>query len=250
MLIDYAKLSLPGNRQENQDRVDVFALPEAVLLVVVDGMGGHAEGARAAEVTVATLRDCFSAQAGRVLDPQGFLTLSLAHAHTRVVELGEGVAVDHKPRATCAVCLVQDAAAYWAHVGDSRIYLLRSGTVHERTRDHSHVELLLREGLIAECEMKSHPMRNFVECCLGGDAPLPNMSVTSRKRLSSGDLLLLCTDGLWSGLEDPEIGELSADPTTSLESALGELAEKAVSRNNPHSDNTSAAALRWRAEEG
>ena len=125
-----------------------------------------------------------------VLDPQGFLTLSLARAHDRVVRLGDGVALDHKPRATCAACLVQDGGSYWAHVGDSRVYQLRAGTVRERTRDHSHVELLLREGLIAESEMRGHPMRNFVECCIGGDVPLPDMSITARKLLSPGDVLL------------------------------------------------------------
>ncbi len=140
-----------------------------------------------------------------VFDPQGFLTLSLARAHDRVVKLGDGVALDHKPRATCAVCLVQDGGAYWAHVGDSRIYQLRGGRIHARTRDHSHVELLLREGLIAESEMRSHPMRNFVECCLGGDVPLPDMSVTARNKLEPGDVLLVCTDGLWSGLEDDDL---------------------------------------------
>jgi PPM family protein phosphatase len=242
--IDYAKLSLPGNRQENQDKVDVFSYGSAALLVVVDGMGGHAEGARAAEVTVATLRDCFAGETRPVLDPQGFLTLALAQAHARVVELGHGVAMDHKPRATCAVCLVQDRASFWAHVGDSRIYQLRGGGVQERTRDHSHVELLLREGLIAEGEARSHPMRNFVECCLGGDTPLPNMSITARKRLEQGDVLMVCTDGLWTGVEDAEIASLS-DGESALSSAVDALARQAVSHNAPHSDNTSLAALRW-----
>ncbi|HEU4619078.1 MAG TPA: protein phosphatase 2C domain-containing protein [Gammaproteobacteria bacterium] len=246
MQFDHAKVSLAGNRQENQDRVEIFAFPEAALLVVVDGMGGHAEGAKAAEVTVSTLRECFTEQGRPVLDPQGFLTISLAQAHARVVALGDGVALDFKPRATCAVCLVQDAAAYWAHVGDSRIYQLREGAVRERTRDHSHVELLLREGLIAEREMKSHPMRNFVECCLGGDTPLPNMSITAPKRLKAGDVLLACTDGLWTGVDDGEIAQISADGALPLDAALRDLADTAVGRNNPHSDNTTAAALRWR----
>ncbi len=248
MQFDYAKLSLPGNRQENQDRVEVFAFAEAALLVAVDGMGGHAEGARAAEVTIATLKECFNEQGRPVLDPQGFLTLALAQAHARVVELGEGVPMDHRPRATCAVCLVQDASAYWAHVGDSRIYLLRDGAVVERTRDHSHVELLLREGLIGEGELKSHPMRNFVECCLGGDNPLPNMSVTARKRLRGGDTLLVCTDGLWSGVDDGQIGALSATGGPGLGTLLAALVDAAVASNSPHSDNTSAAALRWETQ--
>jgi serine/threonine protein phosphatase PrpC len=243
--VDYASLSLAGNRAENQDRVDIVAHNDAFLMVVVDGMGGHAHGARAAEVTVSTLKECFSETSMPVFDPQGFLTLALARAHDRVVKLGDGVALDHKPRATCAVCLVQDAGSFWAHVGDSRVYQMRGGAVRERTRDHSHVELLLREGLIAEHEMRGHPMRNFVECCLGGDVPLPDMSVTARKKLAPGDMLLVCTDGLWAGLEDADIGELSRDDKEPLSRTLRSLAERAVARNSPYSDNTSAAAVRW-----
>jgi serine/threonine protein phosphatase PrpC len=183
-----------------------------------------------------------------VFDPQGFLTLSLARAHDRVVKLGDGVALDHKPRATCAVCLVQDAGSFWAHVGDSRIYQLRNGQILARTRDHSHVELLLREGLIAESEIRGHPMRNFVECCLGGDAPLPDMSVTARNRLEPGDILLACTDGLWSGLEDADVAELGRDATVPLDRAVRALAERAVAKNSPYSDNTSVTAVRWRGE--
>jgi serine/threonine protein phosphatase PrpC len=238
---------LPGNRSENQDRVDIVAHAEAVLMTVVDGMGGHAHGARAAEVTVSTLRECFGEVSVPVLDPQGFLTLALARAHDRVVKLGDGVALDHKPRATCAVCLVQDGVAFWAHVGDSRIYQLRGGKVVTRTRDHSHVELLLREGLIAESEMRGHPMRNFVECCLGGDSPLPDMSVTSRFRLAANDVLIACTDGFWSGLEDADIAEISNDGVEQFERAVRTLAERAVARNSPYSDNTSVTAVRWRA---
>lgn len=245
MRIDYAKLTLPGNRAENQDRVDVFAGRDAALMVVVDGMGGHAHGARAAEVTVATLKECFGEMALPIFDPQGFLTLALARAHDRVVKLGDGVPLDHKPRATCATCLVQDGGSYWAHVGDSRIYQLRDGRIAARTRDHSHVELLLREGLIAESEMRGHPMRNFVECCLGGDAPLPDMSVTARRALAPGDVLVACTDGFWSGLQDDDLGGLGANGGGSLDAAVRALAERAVARNAPYSDNTSAAAVRW-----
>jgi PPM family protein phosphatase len=242
---DYARLSLAGNRSENQDRVDVFASDAALLMVVVDGMGGHAHGARAAEVTVATLKECFAEMSLPVFDPQGFLTLALARAHDRVVKLGDGVALDQKPRATCAVCLVQDSGSFWAHCGDSRIYQLRAGAIATRTRDHSHVELLLREGLIAEGEMRGHPMRNFVECCLGGDAPLPDMSVTARRPLASGDVLLACTDGLWSGVDDEDIARLSLDGREPLERSLKTLADRAVARNSPYSDNTSVAAARW-----
>ena len=245
MQVDYAELSLVGHRQENQDRVSIIAEPDSLLMAVVDGMGGHSEGERAAEVTVETLREAFHENSRPIFDPQGFLTLALGRAHDAVVALGQDHALDHRPRATCAVCLVQDQGTYWAHIGDSRIYLLRYGRVLSRTRDHSHVELLLREGLITEEEIKDHPMRNFVECCLGGEAALPDMSITAKKGLQEGDILLICTDGLWSGLEDEDIGDLTKDAKRPLEQALKDLGERAVDSNAPYSDNTTAAALRW-----
>lgn len=90
-------------------------------------------------------------------------------------------------------------------------------------------------------------MRNFVECCLGGDSPVPDMSVAGRKRLEPGDVLLVCTDGLWSGLVERDWTQLW-DPAHPLGDALRALAEAAVMRNAPYSDNTSAAALRWRGD--
>jgi len=234
-----------GNRRDNQDRVGVIEDTDALLLVAVDGMGGHTHGERAAEITVATLQKCFSDVARPVFDPQGFLALALSTAHEEVVALAPDLELDHKPRATCAACLVQDSGAYWGHLGDSRIYHIRGSTVHERTRDHSHVELLLREGLITEERIKDHPMRNYVECCLGGDVALPNMSITAQKKLLPGDVLIVCTDGFWSGLEETELIHEVNDTAQPLEDALRILAETAVGRNAPYSDNSSAAALRW-----
>jgi PPM family protein phosphatase len=88
-------------------------------------------------------------------------------------------------------------------------------------------------------------MRNFVECCLGGDVPLPDMSVTSRNKLEPGDVLLLCTDGLWSGVEDTDLAAASGDGRAPLESLVRTLADRAIAANAPHSDNTSVTAVRW-----
>ena len=247
MQIETADVNLIGYREENQDRVAIVADERAVLLAVVDGMGGHAEGARAAETALTTLVGAFWQAPRPMFDPLGFLHLSLGRAHEEVVRLGANLGVESRPRATCALCLVQDGAAYWAHVGDSRVYQLRQQQVLARTRDHSHVELLLREGLINESEVSGHPLRNYVECCLGGDAALPEMSITPRQVLKSGDLLVLCTDGLWGNLADQDFVRLAQSTEGSLKDALAELATDAVERGAPHSDNTTAAALRWRA---
>jgi serine/threonine protein phosphatase PrpC len=87
-------------------------------------------------------------------------------------------------------------------------------------------------------------MRNFVECCLGGNLALPGMTVTSGRRLQAGDLLLVCTDGLWAGLTDAEVAGLGTGEEP-LAQSLRRIAELAVRTAGPYSDNTSAAALRW-----
>lgn len=245
--IETADISLIGHREENQDRVAVAAADNAVLLVVIDGMGGHAEGARAAETARAAILEAFWQVPHPVFDPLGFLHLALGRAHEEVVKLGAGLSVETRPRATCAVALVQESAAYWAHIGDSRVYQIRQTQVHQRTRDHSHVEVLLREGLIREEEVQTHPMRNYVECCLGGDTALPEMSISARRKLKSGDVLLLCTDGVWANLQDQEVAQFAGFPGKPLRDSLRELGERAVQASAPHSDNSSAAALRWRS---
>lgn len=241
--VEYADISLLGAREENQDKVTVAVAENAALLLVADGMGGHADGARAAEITQKVMLEAFWQTSHPLFDPLGFLHLTLGRAHEEVVRIGAHLPLEHRPRATCAVCIVQQQSAWWAHVGDSRVYHMRRGEVIQRTRDHSHVELLLREGLITPEQVQNHPMRNFVDCCLGGDPILPDMSLSGRRQVVTGDVLLVCTDGMWGPLRDDEIAtELSG--SNALPRSLASLGNRAISRGGAMSDNTSAAALR------
>lgn len=245
MQIEYAKVSALGDRQDNQDRAAVVVSGDAALLLVFDGMGGHSDGAKAAETGLKVVQDLFMDATQPIFDPQGFLYTALSRAHDEVVRVGADVAVDFRPRATCAICLVQEGGAFWAHIGDSRIYLVRDEGVLVRSRDHSHVEVLIQEGAISEEEARDHPMRNFVECCIGGDAPVPDMSITNRKPLEPGDVLLACSDGLWSGLSDKEMAEIGIPGDNNLIENLKNLSMKALNVNSPYSDNTTGTALRW-----
>ena len=248
MRVDYADITLLGGREENQDRVSAAVAEHSALLVVVDGMGGHANGAKAAEVTQQVILEAFWHTPQPLFDPMGFLHLTLGRAHEEVVKLGANLSIEHRPRATCAVCVVQQGATWWAHVGDSRLYHIRQGALVSRTRDHSHVELLLREGLITAEQAQVHPMRNFVECCLGGDPILPDMTLTKRRPLEPNDVLFVCTDGMWAGVRDTEIASELGAPGVPLRETLRDLAERAIVRTGAASDNTSAAALRWISE--
>ena len=245
MQIEYAKVSALGDRKDNQDRAAVVVAENAAMMLVFDGMGGHSDGAKAAETGLKVVQDLFMSSDLPVFDPQGFLYLALSRAHDEVVGLGEDLAVDFRPRATCAICLVQEGGAFWAHIGDSRIYQVRDGAVLSRSRDHSHVEVLIQEGAITEDEAKDHPMRNFVECCIGGDAPVPDMSITGKIELQPGDVLLACSDGLWSGLSDDDMAEIGTPGDDNLVENLKALSMKALNVNSPYSDNTTGTALRW-----
>ena len=247
MRIEYADVSLLGGRAENQDRVTAAVAEHAALLLIADGMGGYADGARAAEIVRQIVLDAFTRMPQPLFDPMGFLHLSLGRAHEEVVKLGESLPIERRPRATCALCLVQQGASWWAHVGDSRIYHFRGGALVERSRDHSHVEGLLRDGLITAEQAQVHPQRNYVECCLGGVPILPDMAITRRRPLEPGDVLLVCSDGLWGALKDDELAT-ALGAGAPLRETLHELARTAVSRNGPASDNTSAAVLRWLGE--
>jgi serine/threonine protein phosphatase PrpC len=241
--VDYAEVSLLGAREDNQDRATAVVSPHAALLVVLDGMGGHAHGELAAELGCKVMVERFGQPQQPLLDPLGFLHLALGQAHEEVTALGAGLSIERRPRATVAACLVQEGTAWFGHMGDSRLYLLRAGEVLRRTRDHSHVELLLQGGLISPEQALTHPLRNFVEVCIGGDPMLPEMSIGRLQRVQSGDVILACTDGFWANLNDADITS-ALYPGENLTASLEMLARLAVQRGGPGSDNTTAALLR------
>jgi PPM family protein phosphatase len=240
--VETAEVSLLGDREDNQDRAAIERRPGGVLLVVADGMGGHAGGALAAETAVRSLCQTFAAAQPDV-DGRQLLQGAMESAHDKVVGVGENFGVGSRPRATCAACVVRDGIATWAHVGDSRVYLARGGAIVTRTRDHTPIESLLQDGLITEDEIPGHPMRHYVEYCLGGLAERPVITVSEPTPLLAGDVVLLCSDGLWSGVQEED---LAAEPGEgrSLQEWLACLAAQAVRYSAPHSDNTTAVAIR------
>ncbi len=251
MSVETASLSLIGHRDENQDRVGVVSSGSSTFAIVIDGMGGHNEGARAAEMAKTVILDLFEASEKPIYHPREFLIQCIEQAHAALVELGRDQKVDHRPRATCALALIQKDKAYWAHVGDSRIYHLRDRKMVARTRDHSHIEILLREGLITEDEYREHPLRNYVEHCIGGEAREPFCSVAGAKTLEPNDILLLCSDGLWGGTDDHVIAECFPSDVAEMDllSNLRELMEAAIDAEAPHSDNTTAAVIHWKGNQ-
>jgi len=231
-----------GNRSSNQDRCLVLEKADRALLVVADGMGGHARGDLAAQVVVDSLRRSFSLHRGTIEDPRNFLKGALETAHLEVVDAGRKQRPSVDPRTTCVACLVQGDHAWWAHVGDSRLYLLRAKRLVTRTRDHTPIEELLQKGAINEDELRTHPLRNSVSRCLGGARKLPRISFGDAG-LKPEDTLLLCSDGLWSAIPEQKLVDIPW--LGDLERAVNTLTDNAQMASYPHSDNISLVALRW-----
>ncbi len=233
-----------GARNTNQDRMGYCFSREALLAVVADGMGGHMRGEVAAQLAMQAAAAMFQKWAQpRLRDPAGFLDEALRAGHRELHRYRELHEMPECPRTTIVACVIQDNHAWWAHAGDSRLYVLRKGKSIARTRDHSKVENLVNLGLITAEESETHPERNKVLNCLGSPFE-PSVEVNARFPLRADDVILLCSDGFWSGLREAEIAATLTD-TEPVAETVPRLVKRAVEKNGVNADNTTALALRW-----
>jgi serine/threonine protein phosphatase PrpC len=232
-----------GRRRANQDRLAYSYSREALLLVVADGMGGHLHGEVAAQIAVQYITETFEADAApKIEDPIHFLSKVLNNAHYAIVDYAGDHLLQEAPRTTCVVCLVQDNVAFWAHAGDSRLYLIRGGRVAAMTRDHSRVRMMVEDGVITESEAARHPARNRIFSCLGGNRA-PQIEFSPRTPLLVGDIIVLATDGAWGPLADERLirgleGGTVMERVPRLLDAAEELAGDGC-------DNLSMIAMNW-----
>src|SRR6476619_7075904 len=163
--------SRKGSRKVNQDRLADTYGRDTLLLVVADGMGGHAGGEIAAQICVRLFVERFQQEAKPILrNPLRFMQDTMLRAHAALGSYANQFSMLETPRTTCVAVVVQGGYAYWTHVGDSRFYLLRQGKLIASTKDHSKVQYLVDQGIITPQEVPSHPDRNKIFSCLGGAA--------------------------------------------------------------------------------
>ncbi len=238
--------SRKGPRKVNQDRVAYTYGRDTLLLVVADGMGGHAGGEIAAQIAVRLFIERFQQEAKPLLkNPLKFLQDTMVRAHAALGSYANQFSMLETPRTTCVACLVQAGHAYWAHVGDSRLYLFRQGGLIGSTKDHSKVQYLVDQGIIGADEIVQHPDRNKIFSCLGGLVD-PVIDLSRRTPLRNGDIIVLCTDGLWSVYDQREIADwLTSTPILTTAPQMMREGEK---RGGLDGDNLSAIVVRWGPE--
>lgn len=235
------QLSRRGGREKNEDRMGCCYTRSACLLVLADGMGGHAEGEVAAQIALQTLFALFQRQATPLLaDPQAFLVQALLQAHRQILRyaIDRGIRdMRATPRTTLVAAVLQQGQASWIHCGDSRLYLVRQGALLARTRDHSYSEVGRR---LDQPLARIH--RNLLFTCLGS-ASRPIYELAGPEPLEQGDRLLLCSDGLWDSLTEAELLRMLGGEPVSL--CVPRLVEAALRRGGRNSDNVTALALEW-----
>jgi PPM family protein phosphatase len=235
--------SRQGPRAYNQDRLAYSYSKDALLMVLADGMGGHRHGEVAAQLAVKTLTEAFQRLAMPTLpSPAKFLTDHIQQVHDMIENVRQEKDYLESPRTTIVAAIIQRNTLYCAHVGDSRLYHFRDGHLLFRTEDHSIVQSLYRKGLINKEEMATHPYRNKVYNCLGGDNT-PQIDLSDKHDLQDGDIVMLCTDGIWNVMDDRTIRMiLMSGPINETVNHMLETAEK----NSDHTgDNMSAIGVQW-----
>ncbi|EKU82934.1 PP2C family protein-serine/threonine phosphatase [Massilia timonae] len=232
-----------GGRKVNQDRMGYCFTRDSLLLLLADGMGGHMNGEIAATIALQTVSMMFRMQARPyVKRPERFLEEALLQAHHDIQAYAATHGLPEMPRTTVVACLVQHNCAVWAHAGDSRLYWVRRNQVLARTRDHSHFEYLVDRGRADPSERATHPDRNKLYNCLGASSA-PKIELSHQVSLQPGDVLLLCSDGLWSMLPEAEIVHRLA--TGSVVQAVPAMVQTAAAVGGAQADNTTALAIAW-----
>ncbi len=199
--ISYAGLSDVGKvRTENEDSYGQFPensldsfLSEGLLFVVADGMGGHDKGEVASRMAIQITAEEYYSSKG--VDPGRSLVRSFQTANTAIFQKAQGGSDAHPMGTTLSALALRGDVAHIAHVGDSRIYMVRQDKLVQLTTDHTKVEELKRAGIINKEEAKKHPERSTLQRALGVKEHV-RVDLSSDIRVKPGDIFILCTDGL------------------------------------------------------
>jgi len=239
------QVSRKGGREKNEDRMGYCYTRDSGLFALADGMGGHPEGEVASQLALQTLAAMYQRDAKPTLkEPMRFLHEAIIAGHHQLLRYATQKALIDTPRTTVVACVLQGNNAYWAHCGDSRLYLVRGDKLVARTRDHSYSEL--QETLSHVVPMGERFNRNVLFTCLGSPGK-PVVDTVGPLVLQSGDRLLLCSDGLWGTVSDAVITEQLAQNT--LADAVPELVEQALRNGGAKSDNVTVLAVEWESAE-
>ncbi|MEA2237749.1 MAG: family protein phosphatase [Thermoanaerobaculia bacterium] len=221
-------------RSENQDfgtyttpREESHSHPGGRLLVVADGMGGHRGGATASRLAGETVKAQYLGS--ETYDISQALREALARANARIFSEAQANPDLRGMGTTTSALVVKNNQAWFAHVGDSRIYVVRGDDIRQITEDHSLVASMVREGLLTAKEAETHPRRNVLQRSMGVAEDV-EIDVFGPFDVQKDDVFILCSDGLHGLVKEPELKEIAALP---IDQAATEYVKRALARGAP-----------------
>lgn len=208
-----ARTDLGLARENNEDKFEVFEPEEPEMLAikgclyaVADGMGGHASGQIASEIALKTITKSYYGDTSEDVDES--LRTAFTRANAYINDTAQLVRERNGMGTTCTAVVLREDRMYLAHVGDSRLYLIRDGRLRRVSEDHSWVAEQVRRGALTEEEAEMSPFRNVITRSLGSS---PDVEVDiADEPLQKDDILLLCSDGLSGYVRDDDILELAS----------------------------------------
>jgi len=241
-----AALTDVGRQRANNEDSYLFWEPDSDddflrkgrLAIVADGMGGYEGGEKASRLAVETVRHIYDRD---FADPQQTLVAAFTSAHTAI----QRYAAEHPDLqgmgTTCTAVSLIGRQLRFAHVGDSRLYLIHQDSISRLTRDDSYVGRLVETGIVRAEDAESHPRRHILTAALGSGPEIFPSVPDHLIELDNGDILILCTDGLWSLV--PESDVLRIAQSNPPAEACAQLVREALGRGAP--DNVTVLLLRF-----
>ena len=242
MQLDIGFHTDPGPRKgENQDSLLVETSesePGATLLVVADGMGGAQAGEQASREAVSVIRRELMGNLPAPSVAGERLHKAIDSANTSIFSRAQSARELEGMGCTVVAVLILDDAYWIASVGDSRVYLVREGEVVQLTDDHTWVNARVREGVLTPEQAANHSLRHVLDRALG-TRPSVEVDIRPDEFLEEGDILVLCTDGLYGVLDDQTIAGVAS--RSGAQEAAEELVAKALDAETH--DNVSVVVL-------
>jgi serine/threonine protein phosphatase PrpC len=235
-----AAFSRPGSRETNQDSSGEAALPAGRCFIVADGAGGHRGGAVASRLVVDTIVGALREEAAFDADA---LRAAIEAASAKVCEQQKADPAFSNMSSTVVVLCIDAAGenAWWGHLGDSRIYHFRRGIIESISKDHSVVQSLIDAGVYKSGDVRGHLDRSLLFAAIGSEGDT-SPTVTGPVALQDGDAFLLCSDGVWEGLQDARV-ETLLRRSGSVDEWNAAIEHAVVAADKPNQDNYSAIAI-------
>lgn len=204
----YSMFSETGSRQENEDSIGVYTERDCQVFFLADGLGGHGSGKEASKCVIEhgidILKSEYALHPDGKTDIQEYLEQVFLEGHELLKIKQNEKKESQSMRTTLTAFAVEGEKGYFAHIGDSRIYIFEGGEYKARTIDHSVVQILALAGEIEESKMRSHPDRNRLLRCLGDGYEVPRYDL-EEITLKKGMAVLMCSDGFWEFITESQM---------------------------------------------